>query len=242
MSIFTKRLAYLYTDTNEVIVRELLGKRAYDFTFIKTETDRLVVLCDATSEHRIQWLEKLAEDLGEGMAVNQDRFDEPRLVSLTSTGQLHVAHHKNHDSHVFHLTDDAFYLSMGRGHEITRINKIVMVGEGNGLRNVRRLVKRYISDKTKDFTRTELAEIQKRIRYNVEVLFVLENGFVLSLRNMEVLQRCGPAASELEVKYYGFKQQLVASGILSVANRDPIDVVLEYLDFLDQSGGEEPSE
>lgn len=226
-------MALLYSDRELEEVREIGGPR-YDYVSVGHRTlitSNWFYDVDSSTTH----LEQLTHLLGEGMAVQVVNKANLKPYGISRHGQFFIAHKKGHDHYVFELSNENHPFTIDwhtdeSGMILFKqlyVNKLVLVGEGNALRKVRRWVKRQLTDGRKSFKKADLAIIKARAQaYGFDVVLVTDNGFIMDLQSNKLVASASIPNSKEQIAVQGWTQTIIRSGCKVVPNRDPSEVML----------------
>lgn len=232
-------IALLYSDRSIDEVREIGGPRYnyVEYGHRTLITSNWFYIVDSAEKH----LEQLAEKLGEGMAVHRVHKEKLRPYGINRHGQFFIAHKKGHDHYIFELSTEtrAFSIDWSTDesgvnlYKLLYISKLVLVGEGNALRKVRRWVKHQLTKGQSTFSIKDLAVIRERASYHqLDVLLVTDRGFVMNLKNNHLSSNSGYLNSKEQIAIQGWTQLIVNSGCKSAANRNPVEAMLNQVSML----------
>lgn len=227
-----KQVAILYSDKDIEEVRKIGGDR-YNYFF---QAGRVIISSNwyGTKNGQIDHLTPLAKTLEEGMGVHIVNVPDINPVVVTQGGALHVTHKKGHDYYVFNLKTTLAHFGISWRTNTTgeyvgkqlEVDKFVLVGEGNALRDVRRWISYQLKLGRTWFGIDDLEEIIRRSkRYDFKALAVLKNGAVMDLVKHTFIYT-GKRNSDLHCILEGWTDVPVSGGCKGHIPRNPVETML----------------
>lgn len=212
-------ITMLYSDRPIDEVRELGGPH---YNYIEYGNRVIITSRNWSFAHwAIKHLEKLAIKLDEGNAVHKISKAKLKPYSIASGGHLFITHEKGHDYYIFDLSRTKSVVAVNWTTNVSgevedrqiHIAAIVLVGEGNILRNARRWLRYRLKTGSNNFDMDDIKTIKERSHgLNFNILFVTTKGHVLDLGGSKMVTHHSKPNHPLQIALNGWNQTIVASG------------------------------
>lgn len=195
---------YLPSSKSVGACKLFLAERAHLYSYTPDHLGRTLIRCSHAifKSDELKGLERAAVVLNEGYGVQVFLEKELQPYGLTRTGKLWVQHKKGHDHYTFDFSNYLWCASncisvewLPSNRDVTTqrklfIAKIILVGEGNAVRNARRWIHHQLINGKTVFDLDDMDTIARRIaQYKTSALFVVNNGYVIDVATATVIDR-----------------------------------------------------